>query len=74
TTASGPGAGGACGGGLAAGPPRGGGIGIGGGSLIIDTYPVRIALSDVVLTVVSMALLNVAITYSTSKGVIRTIR
>lgn len=53
---------------------RWGVIGIGGGSLIIDTYPVRIALSDVVLTVVSMALLNVAITYSTSKGVIRTIR
>lgn len=47
-------------------------IGIGGGSLIIDTYPVRIAISDVVLTILSMALLNVTITYFTSKGVVRT--
>lgn len=46
-------------------------IAIGGGSLIIDTYPVRVAAGDVVLTLLSVSGLDIAISYLTSRSVIR---
>ena len=46
-------------------------IAIGSGSLIIDTYPVRVAAGDVVLTLLSVSGLDIAISYFTSRSVIR---
>ena len=46
-------------------------IAIGGGTLIIDTYPVRVAAGDVVLTLLSVSSLDTAISYFTSRSVIK---
>ena len=49
-------------------------IKIGGGTLIIDTYPVRVATVDVIVALVAVLSLNTAIAFLTSRKVVKTKR
>lgn len=49
-------------------------IKIGGGTLIIDTYPVRVAPVDVIVALVAVLSLNTAIAFLTSRKVVKTKR
>lgn len=49
-------------------------IKIGGGTLIIDTYPVRVAPIDVIVALVAVLSLNTAIAFLTSRKVVKTKR